>query len=70
MKSGLQVLNYVDLAKVKVSGKVDLDQKNLKDADMPIVAAMLSHPESEFTELSMSKFNLLDPCLTTNFHHS
>jgi hypothetical protein len=55
MKSGLQALNYVDLAKVKVSGKVSLDRKSLTDADMPIVAAMLTHPESKFTDLDMSK---------------
>ena len=57
VKSGLRVLNFVDLAKVKGRGEVRLANKNLKDADMPIVAAMLSHPESKFTVYGMSKLS-------------
>ena len=57
MKSGLEVLNYVDLAKVKARGTMSLAKLNFQDADMPIVAAMLSHPESKFTVYGMSKLS-------------
>ena len=60
VKSGLEVLNYVDLAKVKTNdGNIIIVEKDA-EANIPIFVAIITHSESNFKTVTLPTFGEID----------